>query len=76
MNFAIAIMVLLLVGYSYWMVDELLKTKSRSRTTAIEIKFKGESLKRPIQEMLPSAEESSASLPDVFRPSITDLVAK
>jgi hypothetical protein len=76
MNFAIAFMALLLVGYSYWMVDELLKTKRRSRTTAMEIKYKGESLEMPIHEMLPSVEESSASLSGVLGPSITDLFAK
>ena len=65
MNFAIAFMALLLVGYSYWMVDELLKTKGPSRTTAM-----------PIHEMLPSVEESSASLSGVLGPSITDLIAK
>ena len=76
MNFAIAFMALLLVGYSYWMVDELLKTKDRSRTTAMELKSKGESLEMAIQEMLPSVEESAASRSDAFGPSITDLIAK
>lgn len=69
-------MALLLVGYSYWMVDELLKTKGRSRTTAMELQSKGESLEMPIQEMLPSAEESSASRSDVRGQLITDLIAK
>ena len=42
----------------------------------MEIKSEGKPLKMPTQEMLPSVEESPASVPDVLRPPITDLIAK